>query len=46
MNTISLFERADKALNEAKDKGKGKCVVMPVSQEKKEVQDEMMDDGI
>lgn len=45
MNTISLFERADKALNEAKEKGKGKCVVMPVSNEKKEALDEIANKG-
>lgn len=33
LNTISLFERADKALGEAKSKGKGISVIMPVSYE-------------
>ena len=43
LNTISLFERADKALGEAKSKGSGMSVIMPVSYEKKETEHEMIE---
>jgi two-component system cell cycle response regulator len=41
ISTISLFERADKALNEAKKNGMGMSVVMPISYDEKKPEDEM-----
>jgi len=45
INTISLFERADKALNEAKEKGMGMSVVMPISYDDNKLDNEMINKG-